>query len=66
MEVDENGKIRKTLLIVTMEQSIGEEPKVFWTFPEKQNIYFMIGVLHDIQVDLSNDLEHATDEFEGD
>jgi len=62
MEIDENGKSRKTLLIVTMEEKEGEEPIIKWSFPDTPNAYYMIGVLHDIQDNLLTHIRDLTDE----
>ena len=57
MEIDENGKQRKTVLVITQEQKNSEYPTVKWTYPDEINPYELIGILHDIQTNLLSKIE---------
>jgi len=62
MEIDENGKVRKTLLIVTLEEKEGTDPIIKWTYPDRQNAYYLIGVLEDVKDDLLSEIRDLTEE----
>lgn len=59
MEFCENGKTRKTLLVVTSELESDGKEHVYWQFPDTEENYFLIGVLEDIKLSLLDNIKHV-------
>ena len=62
MQVDENGKEIKTILVMTLEKPVEGPETLHWQVPDKIKAYELIGMLEDIKLDLLEHIQEATDE----
>ncbi len=63
VEINEDGGVEVELLIVKMVEWEGQ-PVITWDFTDKQNAYFILGVLDTIKQDLINVINQETDKWE--
>jgi len=61
MELNDDGTITKELLRVTMVEDKGV-PLVRWDFEDRENAYFLIGVLEVIKQQLLDEINEQSEE----
>lgn len=61
MIVADDGSTKKELLNVCMQLNKKGQPVLNWDFGDKENVYFMIGVLEVIKDELLQELAEQSD-----